>query len=156
MKYSTAALIAALCTTAEAFVAPVPRSGTQNKDGRRKNPCSCTQQSSASRHATPAQRLTAAASRTSTSNTGSGNRHQPTPTMGADNPHEQKLVLREFSVALEASPVAYERSVRAACLREGGEAASVVRWHISRADQETGQAHIEVRGQEMLIARPYC
>lgn len=57
----------------------------------------------------------------------------------------QELVLREFSMPLAAQPGAYERKVRQECLREGGETATVVRWHISHADNERGQAHIEVR-----------
>ncbi|CAM9509493.1 unnamed protein product, partial [Hapterophycus canaliculatus] len=141
MKCSSAVYIAVLCSTAEAFVDFAPRSGTQNKVGRgRTYPYSSCTQTSISPTAVPTQRPT---STSGTSTTRNGDRRQPIWAMGADDFHDQKLVLREFSVALEASPVAYERTVRAACLREGDEAATVVRWHISRADQETGQAHVE-------------
>eukprot|EP00903_Cladosiphon_okamuranus_P015339 g14169.t1 len=58
-------------------------------------------------------------------------------------PTADQLVLREFAIPLQADPALYERTVRAECLREGGETATVVRWHISRADEETGQAHVE-------------
>lgn len=57
----------------------------------------------------------------------------------------QELVLREFSMPLQSSPGAYERRVVRDCLKEGGEAATVVRWHISCADEQTGQARVEVR-----------
>lgn len=57
----------------------------------------------------------------------------------------QELVLREFSMPLQSSPGAYERRVVRDCLKEGGEAATVVRWHISSADEQTGQARVEVR-----------
>lgn len=67
---------------------------------------------------------------------------QPIPTTDIDN---RQLVLREFDMPLQADPALYERKVRAECLREGGAAATVVRWHISRADQNTGRAHVEVR-----------
>lgn len=58
----------------------------------------------------------------------------------------QELILREFSMPLQSSPGAYERRVVNDCLKqEGGEAATVVRWHISSADEQTGQARVEVR-----------
>lgn len=73
---------------------------------------------------------------------------------------EQELILREFSMdvavpaekkpvgtgrSLLSDPGVYERRVRAECLREGGETATVVRWHVSRVDEETGRGHVEVR-----------
>lgn len=57
----------------------------------------------------------------------------------------QELVLREFVLPLQADPASYERMVRAEGRRGGDETATVVRWHISRADEETGNAHVEVR-----------
>lgn len=66
---------------------------------------------------------------------------------------QQELVLREFSIPAAVldvttgallDPAVYERRVQAECLREGGETASVVRWHVSRVDEETGHAHVEV------------
>lgn len=59
---------------------------------------------------------------------------------------QRELVLREFTMPLQGSPGSYERRVRAECLLEGGETATIVRWHISRADEATGHAHVEVRG----------
>ncbi|CAM9422481.1 unnamed protein product, partial [Ascophyllum nodosum] len=55
----------------------------------------------------------------------------------------EKLVLREFSMPLQDSPEAYERKVRWECLREDSAAASLVRWHVSKADEDTGRAHVE-------------
>lgn len=86
------------------------------------------------------QRLTSIHS----SSSSSGDYHQqPKPTV--DNINHQQLVLREFAMPLQADPALYERRVRAECLRAGGETATVVRWHISRADEKAGQAHVEVR-----------
>ncbi|CAM9195462.1 unnamed protein product [Pylaiella littoralis] len=64
---------------------------------------------------------------------------------------QEELVLREFRIAVVSEgttsphldPAVYERRVRAECLREGGETATVVRWHVSRVDEETGHAHVE-------------
>ena len=67
---------------------------------------------------------------------------KPVTTVDIDN---HQLVLKEFAMPLQADPAFYEREVRAESLREGGKTATVVRWHISRADEETGQAHVEVR-----------
>lgn len=69
---------------------------------------------------------------------------QTSPSSAGRQP-PQELVLREFSMPLQSSPGAYERRVLSDCLKEGGEAATVVRWHISSADEETGQARVEVR-----------
>ncbi|CAM9888935.1 unnamed protein product [Ectocarpus sp. 12 AP-2014] len=70
--------------------------------------------------------------------------HRSYPMMcGVADYDQQELVLREFALPLQASPGSYERRVRAECLREGGETATVVRWHISHADEVTGRAHIE-------------
>lgn len=57
------------------------------------------------------------------------------------------LVLREFSMPLleASSPGAYARKVSGECEREFGETATVVRWHISAADEEKGEAQVEVR-----------
>lgn len=57
----------------------------------------------------------------------------------------QGLVLREFSMPLQPSPGAYERRVLSECLKDGGEEATVVRWHISSADEQAGQVRVEVR-----------
>ncbi|CAM9835814.1 unnamed protein product [Scytosiphon promiscuus] len=149
MKSSSAAWILLLCTSTEAFVALFPRSGTQHEFGGRRDCCnSCTPTSSrTSRQAISARRLTSVSTiSASTASSGvarSSDRKGSITAMDAGNPQKEKLVLREFSVPLEASPLAYERCVRARCLREGGEAASVVRWHIRHADQQTGQAHVE-------------
>ncbi|CAM9295224.1 unnamed protein product, partial [Ectocarpus sp. 13 AM-2016] len=70
--------------------------------------------------------------------------HRSYPMMcGVADYDQQELVLREFALPLQASPGSYERRVRAECLLEGGETATVVRWHISHADEATGRAHIE-------------
>lgn len=61
-----------------------------------------------------------------------------------DQPGE-KLVLREFSMPLQTSLGAYELRVRSKCLEEGGPTAKLIRWNISHADRQTGQAHVEVR-----------
>ncbi|CAB1101134.1 unnamed protein product [Ectocarpus sp. CCAP 1310/34] len=69
--------------------------------------------------------------------------HRSYPMMRGVADDHQELVLREFALPLQASPGSYERRVRAECLREGGETATVVRWHISHADEATGRAHVE-------------
>lgn len=60
-----------------------------------------------------------------------------------DQPRE-KLVLREFSMPLQTSLGAYELRVKSKCLEEGGPTAKLIRWNISHADRQTGQAHVEV------------
>lgn len=91
----------------------------------------------------------------------------PTPNSGCDSSVDEsasasvvgdweepleELVLREFSMPpTQGSPGAYARMVQSECFREGGETASVVRWHVSHADDKTGQARVEVRAENIIL-----
>lgn len=59
-----------------------------------------------------------------------------------DAPQELGLVLREFSIPLQESPGEYAKRVQQECAREGT-GAKVIRWHISNADGEQGEVHVE-------------
>ncbi|CBN74842.1 expressed unknown protein [Ectocarpus siliculosus] len=140
MKYSIVAWFVWLYTAADALIstAPIGSSAGASRRGRIHRHLSAVTlltlpRRSAARQEMGTRRLCAADSI-----------HKSYSMMcGVADYDQQELVLREFALPLQASPGSYERRVRAECLREGGEAATVVRWHISHADEATGRAHVE-------------
>lgn len=66
----------------------------------------------------------------------------------------QELVLREFCMPLQKSPGAYLSRVQLECLLEGGDTGKVVRWHVSNADEDRGEAHVEV--SLLYVRLDYC
>lgn len=154
MKYSVVAWFLWLYTSADALIstAPIGRRGASSRGRIHRQLSAATllawQRCSAAGQETDTRRLCAA-----DSNHGS----YPMMCGVAAGYDQQELVLREFTLPLQASPGSYERRVRAECLREGGETATVVRWHISHADEATGHAHVEVRGvSEMCVCLCDC
>ncbi|CAM9347888.1 unnamed protein product [Ectocarpus fasciculatus] len=147
MKYSIAAWFLWLYSAADALICSTEpigssRSGAARRPRRRRD-----RHLSASPLPLPLPRCSAAgqamATRWFCAADSSSHRSYPMMCGGVAGYDQRELVLREFTMPLQGSPGSYERRVRSECLREGGETATVVRWHISRADEATGHAHVE-------------
>lgn len=138
---NTIPMCVAFCSTVPQLPSLSTGSSTNVRDHRTTSPKTAVH----SRHPYPTSRTLLRESGRSMSCKGNDHTSAGRPSsVSIEGQQEQELVLREFSMALQSSPAAYERRVRSECLRSGGDSASVVRWHISYADAQSGRAHLEV------------